>query len=142
MGEIVIPREAACRLGYHGPVVTFGKVHFAPLRFIYVVAAVGMAIAVQFIAPVVLASPAHADDGIDDYARCVSDAGLPPRQRAEDWVPTVRMIEFDLNSALSPAQVAQMLVSSGVKPNDAAAEVQCARAVPAAGQPWAPSTGS
>jgi hypothetical protein len=107
------------------------------MRFIYL-AAVGSAITVSFIAPVVLASPAHADTGINDYARCVSDAGLPPRQRAEDWVPTVRIIEFGLNSAESPAQVAQMLVSSGVKPNDAVAEVQCAQAVGGVGSTWAP----
>jgi hypothetical protein len=97
------------------------------MRFIHV--AVGMA--VLFIAPVVLkgASPAHADPGmVSTYARCVSDAGVPPRQRPEDWLPTVNIIETDLNDSYSPAQVAQMLVSSGVKPSDAAAEVRCLQA--------------
>jgi hypothetical protein len=93
----------------------------------YVAAPVGTAIAVLFIAPVVLTGPssAHADTGINGYLGCVQSAGVPPRQRAEDWSQTIRTITFDLNSAESPAQVAQELAAMGVKPNDAVAEVQC-----------------
>src|ERR1700751_1395445 len=105
------------------------------VHFTRVATTVGVAVVVQFIAPVVLMgpSPAHADTGINNYARCVSAAGLPPRERAEDWLPTVQSIEMILNSAESPDQAAQMLVGSGVKPNDAAAEVRCFQAVGSVG---------
>ena len=97
------------------------------MRFIYVVAAVGMAIAALFSARVVMGVPsAHADAGIDLYFRCLqSDPGIPPRESSEDWIPTVRTIQTGINSALSPAEVAQKLVGAGVKPNDAVVEVQC-----------------
>jgi hypothetical protein len=97
------------------------------MRFIFVAAAVGMAIAVPFSAGVVMgAASAHADAGIDLYVRCLqSDPGIPPRENAEDWIPTVRTIQTGLDSALFPAEVAQKLVGAGVTPNDAVAEVQC-----------------
>lgn len=97
------------------------------MRFTYVAAAVGMAVAALFTAPVVLmgASSAHADTGINGYLRCVESAGVPPRQRAEDWLPTIHVIEAHLNAAESPAEVAEKLAGMGVKPNDAGAEVQC-----------------
>ncbi len=93
----------------------------------YVAAAVGTVIAGLYIAPVVLTgvSSAHADPGIDGYLSCIHSAGVPPRQDAGDWSPTIHVIEFYLNNAESPAQVAQRLVATGAKPNDAAAEVQC-----------------
>jgi hypothetical protein len=95
----------------------------------YVAAAVGMAIAVLFIAPVVLtgASSAHADTGVNGYLRCIkSDAEPPPPGvHARDWFPIVRTIETGLNSAESPAEVADKLVGMGVKPNDAVTQVQC-----------------
>jgi hypothetical protein len=96
----------------------------------YVAAPVGMAIAVLFIAPVVLtgASSAHADTRFNDYLRCIDSAGVPPRQHAEDWSPTIKVIEWNLNNAESPAEVAQKLAAMGVKPNDAVAEVQCVMA--------------
>jgi|SRR6516162_3534865 hypothetical protein len=96
------------------------------MRFTYV--AVGTA--VLFIAPVVGASSAHADTAINNYARCIqqSDAGIPPRESPEDWLTTVVVIKTGLNSALSPAEVAQKLVGAGVKPNDAVVEVQCVQA--------------
>ena len=37
----------------------------------------------------------------------------------------MRTIQTGINSALSPAEVAQKLVGAGVKPNDAVVEVQC-----------------
>jgi hypothetical protein len=93
----------------------------------YVAAPVGTAIAVLFIVPVVLMGPssAHADTGINGYLRCIESAGVPPRQRAEDWSQTIRTISFGLNAAESPAEVAGRLAAMGVKPNDAVAEVQC-----------------
>jgi hypothetical protein len=105
------------------------------VHFTHVATTVGVAVVAQFIAPVVLmgASPAHADTGINDYAHCVSAAGLPPRQRAEDWLPTAQMIEMILNSGESSAQAAQMLVGSGVKPHDAAVEVACLQGVGSVG---------
>jgi hypothetical protein len=98
------------------------------MRFIYVAAAVGMAIAVLFIAPVVLmgASSAHTDTGINGYLRCIKSDGVPPPGvPVGDWLPSVRVIETGLNSGLSQAEVAQKLVGMGVKPNDAVAQVQC-----------------
>ncbi len=93
----------------------------------YVAAAVGTAIAVLSIAPVVLlgASTARADTGIDGYLRCIDSAGVPPRQDAKDWSPIISTIEWYLNNAESPAEVAQRVAGTGVKPKDAAAEVQC-----------------
>jgi hypothetical protein len=99
------------------------------MRFIYVAAAVSMAIAVLFIAPVVLlmgASSAHADT--NGYLRCVGSDEVAPLGPAADWLPSVRVIETDLDSGDSPAQVAQILAGMGVKPNDAVTQVQCVRA--------------
>ena len=99
------------------------------MRFIYVAAAVGMAVAVLFIAPVVLmgASSAHADT--KSYLRCLgrsdAEAAEAPLGAARAWSPSVDAIETDLNSGDSPAQVAQILTGMGVKPNDAVTEVQC-----------------
>jgi hypothetical protein len=98
-------------------------------RSIYVAAVVGMAIAVPLIAPVVLmgASSAHADTGVDGYARCIGGGAKPPPPgvSAEDWFPSVHVIATDLDSAVPPAQVVQRLVVMGVNPNDAVTRVQC-----------------
>nr|WP_297737011.1 hypothetical protein [Mycobacterium sp.] len=98
-------------------------------RSIYVAAVVGMAIAVLLIAPVVLmgASSAHADTGVNGYARCLGGDAKPPPPgvSAEDWFPSVHVIATDLDSAVPPAQVAQRLVEMGVNPNDAVTRVQC-----------------
>jgi hypothetical protein len=93
----------------------------------YLAAPVGTAIAVLCVGPAVLtgAPSAHADTGMSGYLGCIQGAGVPPRQRAEDWSQTIRTIKFHLNSAKSPAEVAQILAGMGVKPNDAVAEVQC-----------------
>jgi hypothetical protein len=113
-------RGAVAKAGGHPPYARLNKY----------VAAAGPAIAVLFIVPAVLmgASSAHADTGMDGYLRCIDSAGVPPRQHAEDWSPTIKMIEWNLNNAESPAEVAQRLVATGFKPNDAAAEVQCVMA--------------
>ena len=95
------------------------------MRFTYLAAAVGMATAVLFIAPVVLmgASSAHADP--KGYLRCIGSDAEPPLGPAREWSDSVRVIETDLDSGDSPAQVAQILTGMGVKPNDAATQVQC-----------------
>jgi hypothetical protein len=94
-----------------------------------VAAAVGMAIAVLLIAPVVLigASSAHADTGINGYVRCLGGDAKPPPPgvNAEDWFPSVHVMATDLDSGDSPAQVIQILIGMGVNPNDAATRVQC-----------------
>ena len=94
------------------------------------VAAAGTAFALLLISQVMPmgASPARADTGMDGYLRCIDSAGVTPRQRAEDWSPTISTIVWNLNNAESPAQVAQRLVASGINPKDAGAEVQCVMA--------------
>jgi hypothetical protein len=98
-------------------------------RSIYVAVAVGMAIAVLLIAPVVLmgASPTHADTGIDGYVRCLGGDAKPPPLgvSAENWFPSVHVMATDLDSGVPPAQVVQKLVAAGVNPNDAVKRVQC-----------------
>ena len=102
---------------------------FVGMRFIYVVAAVGAAIAVLLIAPVVLigASSAHADTGVTGYARCLGGDAKPPPPgvSAEDWFPSVHVMATDFDSGDSAAQIVQILVGMGVKPNDAVTRVQC-----------------
>jgi hypothetical protein len=102
---------------------------FVGKRFIYVAAAVGTAIAVLLVAPVVLigASSAHADTGVNGYARCLGGDAKPPPPgvSAEDWFPSVHVMMTDLDSGDSPAQVVQILVGMGVKPNDAVTQVRC-----------------
>jgi hypothetical protein len=100
---------------------------YVSMRFTYVAAAVRIVFAFLFIAPAVLMgiSSAHAETGISGFLGCIQSAGVPPRPSAEDWSQTIRTINFHLNSAESPPQVAQELAGMGVKPNDAVAEVQC-----------------
>jgi hypothetical protein len=99
------------------------------MRSIYVCAAVGMAIAVLPIAPVLLmgASPAHADTGIGGYVRCVGGDTKPPPPGvdAEFWFPSAHVIANDLDSGIPPAEITRRLVDMGVNPNDAATRVQC-----------------
>ncbi len=94
-----------------------------------VAAAVGTAGVVLLIAPVVLtgAPSAHADTGLDGYARCVGGDTKPPPPgvSAEDWFPSVHVIANDLDSGVPSAQVTQRLVQMGVDPKDAATRVQC-----------------
>jgi hypothetical protein len=106
--------------------VSFAGEHPRQLRrSIYVAAAVGMAIAVLVV--LMGASSAHADTGINGYVRCLGGDAKPPPPgvSAEDWFPSIRVIAFDLNSGVSPDQVALRLVDMGVKSNDAAIRVQC-----------------
>jgi hypothetical protein len=95
----------------------------------HVAAAVGMAVAVLLIAPVVLAggSSAHADTGVNGYARCLGGDTKPPPPgvSAEEWFPSVHVIMTDLDSGVPSAEVARRLVNMGVQPNDAVTRVQC-----------------
>ena len=77
---------------------------FVGMRFIYVAAAVGTAIAVLLVAPVVLigASSAHADTGVNGYARCLGGDAKPPPPGvdAENWFPSVHVMAVDLDSGV------------------------------------------
>jgi hypothetical protein len=94
------------------------------MRFIYVAAAVGTAIAAFVLNG---ASSAQADTGVIGYAQCLGGDTKPPPVgvSAEDWFPSVHVIATDIDSGDSPAQVVQILVGMGVKPDDAAKRVQC-----------------
>jgi hypothetical protein len=98
-------------------------------RSSYVAAVVGLAVAVLPIASVVLmgASSAHADAGLDGYARCLGGGAKPPPPgvSAEDWFPSLHVITTDFDAGVPSAQIIQRLVEMGVAPNDAATRVQC-----------------
>jgi hypothetical protein len=102
---------------------------FMSMRSICVAAAGGVAIGVLVIAPVVLMGgpSAHADTGIDGYVRCLGGDAKPPPPgvSAENWFPSVHVIATDFDSGVPPAQIAQILVGMGVKPDDAARRVSC-----------------
>jgi len=99
------------------------------MRCIGVAAVAGMAVAVLPIAQVALmrGATAHADTGIDGYVRCVGGDTKPPPLgvNAEYWFPSVHVIQTDLDSGESSAQVTQVLIGMGVKPEDAATRVRC-----------------
>ena len=112
------------------------------MRLSYVAAAVGMAIAVLFIAPVALMGPfAHADNGTEGYLRCIKSDAPPPQRGVDrpDYLPFVKFIQANFGSAVPPAQIVAKLVDMGYKPNDAVLLVQCVIAT----QPYeATNTGS
>lgn len=99
------------------------------MRVINVAAVAGMAVATLLTTPAVLvgASSAHADTGVDGYARCLGgDAKPPPPEvSAVDWFPSLYVIDNDIGSGVPADQVVQRLIVMGVKPNDAATRVQC-----------------
>ncbi|WP_372510768.1 hypothetical protein [Mycobacterium montefiorense] len=90
----------------------------------------------MFIAVLLLAPSARADTGIDGYVSCLGgDAKLPPPGvSAEVWFPSVHVIENDLDSGIPSAQVVQILVGMGVKPDVAATRVRCFQANQPRGQ--------
>src|SRR5258708_2923609 len=102
---------------------------FMRMRSISVAAAVGMAVAVLLIPPVVPmeAAAAHAHTGINGYVSCLGGGAKPPPPgvNAEDWFPSVHVMATDFDSGVPPAQIAQILVGMGVKPDDAATRVRC-----------------
>jgi hypothetical protein len=102
---------------------------FRSMRSICAAAAVGMAVAVLLIAPVLLTagSSAHAETGPNGYAHCLGGDAKPPPPgvSAEDWFPSIHVIQTDLDGGVPSAQIVQILVSMGVQPNDAVTRVQC-----------------
>ncbi|WP_082955191.1 hypothetical protein, partial [Mycobacterium mantenii] len=85
-------------------------------------AAVGTAIAVSMGAP-----SAHADTGVNGYVQCIGGDAKPPPPgvTAEDWFPSLHVIDNDIVGGVPPAQVVQRLITMGVKPDDAATRVRC-----------------
>ena len=94
----------------------------APMRFICVAAAATVPIAI-----LVATSSAHADTGVNGYAQCVGGDAKPPPPgvSAENWFPSLHVIDTDIGSGIPADQVVQRLVTMGVNPNDAATRVQC-----------------
>jgi hypothetical protein len=97
------------------------------MRFIYLAAAVGMAIAVLLIAPVVLTGAASAHADLSGYRRCVGNIKeLPLKEPDPQSLQLARLIEQDLNSGVSPAAEAQKVGQMGFDGRAANAVVQCA----------------
>jgi hypothetical protein len=98
---------------------------YASMRFTHVAAAVGMAIAVLFIGPVVLmGASAHAD--LSGYRRCVGKITEVPLGEPDPLsLQLAHLIEEDLNSGVSPAAEAQKVAQMGFDPRVADAVVQC-----------------
>ena len=96
------------------------------MRFTYVAAAVGMAVAVVFIAPVVLMEASSAHASIDGYGRCVGNVREVPLAEPDPLsLQLARLVEMDLKSGVSPATEAQKVAQMGYDPNLAGAIVQC-----------------
>jgi hypothetical protein len=95
------------------------------MRIIYVAAALGVAITVLFIAPVVLmGASAHADTY--GYSRCVGNiTEIPLGEHDPQNLQLVGVIEQDLNSGVSPAAEAQKVAQMGFDPRVANGIVQC-----------------
>ncbi|WP_082279397.1 hypothetical protein [Mycobacterium colombiense] len=92
------------------------------MRLIYAVATVGIAIAVPTGAPT-----AHAETGVNGYVQCVGGDATPPPPgvNAENWFPSLHVIDNDIGSGIPSAEVVQRLINMGVKPEDAATRVRC-----------------
>lgn len=92
------------------------------MRLIYAAATVGLAIAVSMGTP-----PAHADTGVSGYVQCVGGDAKPPPPgvSAENWFPSLHVIDNDIGSGIPSEEVVRRLVNMGVKPEDAATRVRC-----------------
>lgn len=92
------------------------------MRLIYAAATVGIALAVSMGAP-----PANADTGVPGYVQCVGGDAKPPPPgvAAENWFPSLHVIDNDIISGIPSDQVVQRLITMGVKPEDAATRVRC-----------------
>jgi hypothetical protein len=117
--------ESHCLMTLKGLCLRHARRYYASMRFTYVAATVSMAIALLFIAPVVLgASSAHAD--ISGYRRCVgSIPEIPLGEPDPQSLQRARFIEQDLNSGVSPAAEAQKVAQKGFDQRVADAVVQC-----------------
>jgi len=88
-------------------------------------ATLGMAGAVLLIAPVIGASPAHAD--LSGYRRCIgaNTQELPIREPDPFSLQLVGQIEEELKSGVSPGAETQRVAQSGFDGHAANAVVQC-----------------
>jgi hypothetical protein len=91
------------------------------MRFVYVAGAVAV------VAALIGAPPAHAETGVNGYVSCLGGDAKPPPPgvSAENWFPSLHVIDNDIGSAIPAAQVVERLVATGVAPNDAATRVRC-----------------
>ncbi|WP_081292766.1 hypothetical protein [Mycobacterium colombiense] len=92
------------------------------MRLIYAAATVGIAIAVPMGSPA-----AHAETGVVGYAQCVGGGAKPPPPgvSAENWFPSLHVIDNDIGSGIPSQEVIRRLIDMGVKPEDAATRVRC-----------------
>lgn len=98
----------------------------AGMRPIHAVAAVGMAVAAPFGAPIVLNGlpSAHAD--LSGYRRCVGNIPqLPISEPDPKNMQRVGEIQQDLKSGVSPAAETQKVTQMGFDPRTANTIVQC-----------------
>jgi hypothetical protein len=93
------------------------------VRVIYVLAAVGVAIAVLIVGPAVLMASAHAD--YSGYRRCVGKMTEPLAGHDPQNLQLVGVIEQDLDSGVSPAAEAHRVAQMGFDPSFANGIVQC-----------------
>ncbi|MCV7101025.1 hypothetical protein [Mycobacterium palustre] len=92
------------------------------MRFTYVAAAVGAAIAVAFMGQT---PRAHAD--LSGYSRCVgSVAQVPLSEPDSQSMQLARQVVMDLKAGASPASEAGKLQQMGFDPHFAAVIVKCA----------------
>lgn len=92
------------------------------MRLIYAAATAGIAIAVAMGPP-----PAFAETGVNGYVQCIGGDAKPPPPgvSAENWFPSVHVIDSDIASAVPADEVVRRLINMGVKPEDAALRVRC-----------------
>ncbi|OBF61325.1 hypothetical protein A5753_19030 [Mycobacterium sp. 852002-51971_SCH5477799-a] len=92
------------------------------MRFMCVAAAAAVPIAM-----LIGTSSAHADTGVDGYVQCLGGDAKPPPPgvRAENWFPSLHVIDTDIGSGIPSAEVVRRLVDMGVSPNDAETRVRC-----------------
>jgi hypothetical protein len=94
------------------------------VRFVHSVAAIGIAVAVMFIASAMLVeTSAHAD--FSGYRRCVGRMTESVAGRDPQNLQLVGVIEQDLDSGVSPAAEAQKVAQMGFDPPFAKGIVQC-----------------
>ncbi len=94
----------------------------AGMRFICVAAAAAMPVAM-----LIGISSAHAETGVPGYVQCLGGDAKPPPPgvSAENWFPSLHVIDNDIGSGIPADQVVQRLVTMGVSPADAATRVRC-----------------
>lgn len=93
----------------------------ASMRFTYVAAAVGIAIALLSIAPI---ATAHAD--FSGYTNCLANIRDNPMTQPDPRnMVTARTIEMDLKSGIPPATEVQRVTQMGFDPRIANGVVRC-----------------